>query len=207
MSLVLYYAPGACSGITINALQELGLECEYRKIDLALGEQKTADYLKINPYGKVPALLTEGKLLTENPAILIYLNSLVPGSKLLPLAADSYHQALLYSDLMWFSSSVHPSVRHVCMPAHYTTSSDVKDVVTRAKTILTVYFNIAEQRLSTSSWWYGEQWSIVDVYLHWCYSRALRGGYSLDDFPALLAHQKRVQARPSFQRRKSIENS
>ncbi len=207
MSLVLYYAPGACSGVTINALQELDLECEYRKINLASGEQKTADYLNINPYGKVPALLTEGKLLTENPAILIYLNSLIPGSKLLPVADDMYHQALLYSDLMWLSSSVHPAVRHVCMPAYYTVSSDVKDVVERARTTLTVYFNIAEKRLTTSNWWYGDQWSILDVYLHWCYTRALRGGYSLDDFPALLAHQKIVESTPSFQRRKIIENN
>ncbi|MEI6893156.1 MAG: glutathione S-transferase family protein [Colwellia sp.] len=207
MSLVLYYAPGACSGVTINALEELALECEYRKIDIASGEQKTADYLKINPNGKVPALLTEGKLLTENPAILIYLNSLVPGSKLLPAQDDMYNRSLLYSDLMWLSSSVHPSVRHVCMPSYYTVSRDVKDVVERARTALTVYFNIAEKRLTASRWWYGEQWSIFDVYLHWCYTRALRGGYSLDDFPALLAHQKIVESTPSFQRRKAIENS
>jgi len=207
MSLVLYYAPGACSGVTINAVLELGLECEFRKIDITLGEQKKDNYLKINPYGKVPALITEGKLLTENPAILLYLNSLVPGSKLMPAVKNKYHESLLSSDLMWLSSSVHPSVRHVCMPAYYTVSSDVKDVVERGRTALKVYFDIAEKRLASSSWWYGGQWSIVDVYLHWCYTRALRGGFLLDSFPVLLAHQKRVEAEPSFKRRKAIENN
>jgi len=100
MSLILYYAPGACSGVTINAVEEQGLNV-YKKIDIASGEQKTEEYLNINPYVKVPALITDGKLLTENSAILIYLNSLVAGSKLLPKVEDSYHESLFYSDLMW----------------------------------------------------------------------------------------------------------
>jgi len=205
MSLALYYSPGACSGVTINAIEELGLECEYLKVDLSLGQQKQEGYLQINPHGKVPALINDGKLLTENPAILIYLNSLVPGSKLLPATEDVFQQSIYYSDLMWFSSSFHPSVRHVCMPAFYTVSLNYDEVVERGRAALKVYFDIAEKRLSDSSYWYGEQWSIVDTYLHWCYTRALRGGYSIDDFPAILAHQKRVELRSSFLRRKAIE--
>lgn len=207
MSLVLYYSPGACSGVTINAIEELGLQCEYRKVDLSLGEQKKEEYLRINPHGKVPALLKDGRLLTENPAILIYLNSLVPGSKLVPSTEDIYQKSLFYSDLMWLSSSFHPSVRHVCMPSFYTVSHVYDDVVESGRAALKVYFDIAEERLTGSSYWYGEQWSIVDVYVHWCYTRALRGGYSLEGFPAILAHQKIVESKPSFQRRKNIENS
>ena len=207
MSLVLYYAPGACSGVTINAIEELGLACEYKKVDLASGEQKSESYLDINPHGKVPALITNGKLLTENPAILMYLNSLVPGSKLLPTAEDKYQESLQYADLMWFSSSIHPSVRHVCKPSFYTVSSDVEDVVKKGRIALTTYFDMIDKRLTTSTWWYGEQWSIVDIYLHWCYTRALQGGFSLDEFPALLTHQKRVEIKPSFLSRKVIENS
>lgn len=205
MSLVLYHTPGACSGVTINAIEALGLTCEYRKINIAAGEQKKPEYLTINPNGKVPALVTDGKLLTENPAILIYLNTLVPGSKLLPKANNDYEKSLYYSDLMWLSSTIHPAVRHVCMPAYYTISDDTQDVVARARIALKVYFDAAEKRLKTSMYWYGEQWSIFDVYLHWCYTRALRGGYALDEFPALLAHQKLVESLPSFHKRKAIE--
>jgi len=93
------------------------------------------------------------------------------------------------------------------MPSFYTVSGIVEDVVERGRTALKVYLDIAENRLTGSSYWYGEQWSIFDVYLHWCYTRALRGGYPLDDFPAILAHQKIVESRPSFQLRKTIENS
>jgi glutathione S-transferase len=92
------------------------------------------------------------------------------------------------------------------MPSFYTVSSVVEDVVERARTALKVYLDIAEKRLTKTSYWYGEEWSIVDTYLHWCYTRALRGGYSLDEFPALLAHQKLVESKPSFQRRVAIES-
>lgn len=205
MSLILYYSPGACSGVTINAIEELGLECEYRKVDLSSGQQKQEGYLQINPHGKVPALINDDKLLTENPAILIYLNSLVKGSKLLPSTEDMYQRSIYYSDLMWLSSSFHPSVRQVCKPSFYTVSSNYDDVVERGKATLKVYFDIAEKRLKKSSYWYGEQWSIVDVYLHWCYTRALRGGYSLAEFPAILEHQKMVESKQSFERRMLIE--
>ncbi|GAD90863.1 hypothetical protein VHA01S_058_00170 [Vibrio halioticoli NBRC 102217] len=205
MSLVLYYAPGACSGVTITAMIELGLECEFKKVDLASGEQKTPAYQQINPYGKVPAVTVDGQLLTENPAILIYLNSLATSSKLMPDTDCALQRSQYYSDLMWLSSSVHPSVRHVCMPSYYTQSSDTDDVVAKGIKQLILYFTMANQHLQNSTWWYGEQWSIFDTYLHWCYTRALRGGFALDSFPALLSHQQRLEARPSFAIRQQIE--
>jgi glutathione S-transferase len=57
-----------------------------------------------------------------------------------------------------------------------------------------------EQRLSGGRWWYGNRWSIVDVYLCWNYSTAASGGLDISSFPALLDHTVRVRARPSFQR-------
>jgi glutathione S-transferase len=205
MSLVLYYAPGACSGVTINAIEELGLACEYRKIDLSRGEQKSKEYLKINPFGKVPAILNQGQLLTENPAILIYLNTLSADSALIPATNDAYQQSLYYSDLMWLSSSVHPAVRHVCVPSYYTLSSDTTEVTNKGRQTLTALLTMAEERLKTSSFWYGDTWAIFDTYLHWCYTRAEKGGYSLDGFPNLQAHRQRVEAKPSFARRRTIE--
>tara|TARA_R110001583_G_scaffold22377_7_gene84001 strand:+ start:123 stop:752 length:630 start_codon:yes stop_codon:yes gene_type:complete len=207
MSLVLFYAPGACSGVTINALEELGLPCEYRKISIASGEQKSEQYLKVNPFGKVPALLVDGKLLTENPAILIYLNSLSSTTKILPEMKGAFQQSIVYSDLMWISSTLHPSIRHVCIPSYYTLSTEVDEVVERGKIALKINFDLVAQRLKNSDWWYGDEWSIADTYLHWCYTRAERGGYSLDAFPEFRAHQQRVESRASYQRRKLIENS
>ena len=54
--LTLFYAPGACSLAAHIVLEESGEKYEARKVDLAKGEQKTAEYLKIHPLGRVPAL-------------------------------------------------------------------------------------------------------------------------------------------------------
>jgi glutathione S-transferase len=205
MSLTLYYSPGACSGVTINAIKELGLACEFVRIGLSTGEHKTERYLKINPHGKVPALLAHGRLLTENPAILIYLNSLVAGSKLIPETDDAFERSVYYSDLMWLSSTVHPSVRHISVPAYYTVAEDTTDVITRGKTALTVHLQAIEQRLTVTDWWYGDHWAIMDTYLHWCYSRAQRSGFSLNNYPAILAHKERIEIMPSYKSRVEVE--
>ena len=72
--LTLYYTPGACSMAAHIVLEESGEEYEAKKVDLAGGEERTEAYLKINPLGRVPALLLDnGEPLAENTAILPFL--------------------------------------------------------------------------------------------------------------------------------------
>src|SRR5229473_2065579 len=72
--LTLFYAPGACSMASHIVLEESGEKYQPRRMDLSKGEQKTAEYLKIHPLGRVPALkLDDGSPLTENTAILPFL--------------------------------------------------------------------------------------------------------------------------------------
>jgi glutathione S-transferase len=49
-------------------------------------------------------------------------------------------------------------------------------------------------------WWYGSEWSVMDVYLSWAYNVAASGDFDLSRFPAFLSHRAAVRARPSFQR-------
>jgi Glutathione S-transferase, N-terminal domain len=68
--LTLYYTPGACSMAAHIVLEESGEEYEAKKVDLAGGEQRTEAYLKINPLGRVPALLLDnGEPLVENTLV------------------------------------------------------------------------------------------------------------------------------------------
>ena len=57
-----------------------------------------------------------------------------------------------------------------------------------------------EQRLSAEDWWYGSQWSIMDVYLCWLMGIAQLGNAPGADSPVISAHIRRVRARPSFLR-------
>ena len=72
--LTLFYAPNACSMAAHIVLEESGQKYEAKKMDLSKGEQKTPEYLKIHPLGRVPALrLDDGTPLSENTAILPFL--------------------------------------------------------------------------------------------------------------------------------------
>ncbi len=82
--LTLYFSPGACSLASHIGLEETGAPYEAKPILLAKGQQRTEEYQKINPRGKVPALSVDGKILVENTAILTYLARRFPEKKLMP---------------------------------------------------------------------------------------------------------------------------
>ena len=70
MMLKLYYSPGACALASHIALEEAGAEFELEKIDLKQGQQKTPEYLAVNPAGVTPALRTDQGVLTQNLSLI-----------------------------------------------------------------------------------------------------------------------------------------
>lgn len=203
--LFLYHAPGACSRVTMNALEEAGLEYGDQAIDLSIGEQKSAEYLKIHPGGKVPALVVDGNVLTENAAILMFLHALKPEANLLPAVDSPFEQAKLHADLIWCCSTIHPIVRQLRMPVRYT-DGDTAGVFAKGTDYLNALLPEIEARIG-DKWWYGSNWSIVDVYLYWCYFTAATTEFSLDPFPTIQSHAERVKARASFQRAQAREQA
>ena len=113
----LCYSPGACSLASHIVLQEAGAQFELVKIDLGGGEQRTEQYLKINPNGRVPALiLDDGRTLFENIGIMTYVARSVPGgAKLIP--TDPFEGARCYSLMSFFASSVHVAFAHNAGPS------------------------------------------------------------------------------------------
>ena len=114
--LALYYGPGACSMASHIVLEESGEKYEPKRMDLAKGEQRTDDYLKKNPLGRVPLLqLDDGSHLAENTAILPYL-----GKRFSLWPADGIGEAKALSTIGFFAASVHPAHAHVGRPERYT---------------------------------------------------------------------------------------
>ncbi len=198
-AIVLYHTPGACSRVSMNALEEIGLSFEDRALDLAKGEQRDPAYLAINPQGKIPALVVDGQILTENAAILLFLHRLHPDARLLPASGNMLADAKAVSDLIWCTSTVHPVVRSIRMPMRWT-EGDPAPVYARGKAMFAPIVASMAARLSAGEWWLGDQWSIIDVYLYWNYETARSGGFDLSPFPVLADHAARVRARLSFQR-------
>jgi len=197
--VILFHAPGACSRVTMNALEEIGLRYEDRAINLGAGQQRSPEYLALNPKGKVPALVLGGRTLTENAAILYFLHSRHPEARLLPDAVTTADSNVGLEDLVWCSSTVHPMVRQVRMPVRFTDGEPSGVRAHGLKHLAPVLSQIAG-RIAGGRWWYGDDWSILDVYLYWAYSTAASGGLELSAWPELINHAARVRGRPSFER-------
>jgi glutathione S-transferase len=169
------------------ALHEIGAPFESRPISLAKKENRTATFLALNPEGKVPTLLIDGRSLTEVAAILFYLAKTFPDAGLLP-EGDLEAQAQVVSWMSFIASTVHPARRQ---------GADHASAV----------YAIAEQRLGSREWAVG-RYSIADIHLFrlfWRFSNSLE--LSRTEFPNLFAHYDRMMARPAVQRTLEIEGS
>ena len=200
MKIILFHFPTACSRVTMNALEEIGIDYESRMVNLHASDQKSPEFLAINPKGKVPALSTDGYLMTENPAILGFLARLYPAASLLPRSEDSLRATQPDIDMAWCAATLHPIVRQIRNPMRWTkgeTAGIRADGIEKMHKECTGF----AERLSAGRWWYGERWSIVDSYIYWIYSTSGQGDFfPLDRYPELSEHAARVRERPSFQR-------
>ncbi|MGE0829684.1 MAG: glutathione S-transferase family protein [Hyphomonadaceae bacterium] len=196
--LRLFYAPGACSLASHIALEETGLEFEPVRMDLTTGVQLKPDYLKLNPLGRVPVLVTDRGPLTENPVILSYIAGLKPELGLLP--ADAFERACVQARMAWLSSHLHVSVAHVWRPRRFT-DDQAADAGMKAKSLEIVSKGLGElDELVRGKEWAAGQFSVLDPYLLVFRRWGARLELPMEKYPALLAHADRVAARPAAAR-------
>ena len=87
-NIVFFHSPNTRSTGTRILLEELGAPHELRVVNMKAGEQRKPAFLAVNPMGKVPAILHRGELVTEQPAIYLYLADLFPRAELAPATDD-----------------------------------------------------------------------------------------------------------------------
>ena len=185
--LTLYFSPGSSSMAVHIALHEAGVNFERRLVSLARKEQFTPEYLALNPEGKVPTLMIEGRILTEVAAILYYLAKRFPAAGLWP-DTGLEAEAQVISWMSFIASTVHPARRIG---------------VERWREV----FGIAERRLGRREWAV-ERYSIADIHLFrlfWRFVDSLKP--APDEYPGLFAHYQRMMARPAVQRTLEIESA
>lgn len=178
--LTLYFAPGASSFAVHIALHEIGVPFEARPMSFRNNDTRSAEFLKVNPAGKIPTLLIDGRPLTEVAAILFYLAKQFPEAKLLP-HGDIEAEAQAISWMSFVASTLHPARRQGL--------DHVRQV-----------YRIADQRLGTG-WTLGAHYSIADIHLFRLYWRMFNSLHPAPgEFPHLDAHYARMMARPAVQR-------
>jgi len=202
--LVLYHTPCACSRVVLNAIEEIGEPYTEAPITLSKGEQYSPEYLAINPKGKVPCVVDDGVIYTEAPAILYHLASTRPEANLLPKTTDGLPKIECLSDMIWCSSALHPDMNKVVFPQN-TSALDADGIRERSVEKLSKSAGQISERYADSPWYYGADWSIMDMYVTWIFNLAGQYGFPLADYPALVDLIARVKARPSFQRARAVE--
>lgn len=184
------------------SLEEAGVEFESRLVAHRAGEHKNKSYLQLNPSGKVPALVAEGRALAENVAIISYLSKRFPEARLLPRTTDPFEAASFLSDLSFCASVLHPLVTRIRIPSKFCDLPDTSENVWRlAATEMKFHFQRIEDRLAGAGpWWYGERWSALDAYLFWVWFRVTGAGFPTLHYPAFSKHADLMALRPSTQR-------
>lgn len=159
----LYYSPGACSLAPHVALREIGTAFELVRVSVADKENFSADYLRVNPRGRVPALEIDGRVVTEAPALLVTIASLKPEADLLPPAGTAdFARALEW--IAWFSSSLHIAYACYWRPERFLPAgADTAALVGHGRATIERMNAEVEERL-VGPWLLGERFSLADVY-------------------------------------------
>lgn len=196
----LYYSPGACSLAPHIVLEELDVAYDTVRISLAEGEQKKSKYLKINPHGRVPALVVDGKVLTECTAILAYLGGGYPARSLWP--RETWKQAQALALMSWLSSSVHIAVAGIWRPERYSADTATHtSIKATSRATLEKYFTEINTLLTGKIFVMGSQYTVCDPYLLVFYRWGNRLGIDMkQQYPEWTKHALRVFSRPTVKR-------
>jgi glutathione S-transferase len=205
----LFYSPGASSLAPHIVLEEIGRPYELELVSAAGGrDMRSADSQAVNPKGRVPALTgvagqigSGEQVLTEAPAILVFLARSNPATGLLP--ADPAREARCLEWLSWLSGTVHAvSFGQLWRPARFS-ADEAHHAAIRAKgkeSILQQYAYIESLLSDGSTWAVSGGYSVVDPYLMVFYYWGLRLGLDMKTrYPAWARLTAKTLERPAVQ--------
>ena len=197
----LYSAANTCAQAVLIALYEAGAQFTLKTLSFANHEQRSPEYLAISPKGRVPALVTPRGVLTEVPALLLYVAQTWPQAALAPLD-DPFALAQMQEFNAYLASTVH--IAHAHRPRAYRWADDeAAQAAMRAKVPQNMRecFDVIENHyLGDKRWVMGEQFSVADGYLYTVAGWLQADGVDSAEFPRVAAHAERMRARPSVQR-------
>ena len=201
MKLELYFAPGACSFVPHVGLEAIkastGQDFEPKMVRLHKGEQKSPEYLAINPNGQVPVLVVDGKPLNQIVAICDFLDRSFPRAGLLPAEPWARTQAL--SQLAWMNNSVHPTFTQIFRAGDFVDGEAPQAELKRnaAGRFRRHLERIQGMTSGAAPYWFGANLSFHDAYAFTFLRWGGIAGINPDDLSALKKYVERVmQAAP-----------
>ena len=206
MTARFYYSPRSCALASHIVLEHVGADFEAIRLDFQANQQRSAEYLAINAKGRVPALVTERGVITETPAILLYLAQTHPQSGVAPLN-DPFALAELQAVNSWFCSTVHVVHAHGTRGARWADeASALQAMKAKVAQNMTDCFDWIERELLRGPWVMGKDFSVADPYLFTLTLWLMQNGVELARFPRVADHYQRMLALPAVQKIAPLHN-
>lgn len=191
-SFVLHFAPHTCSLASHIVLKEVDANYTINRIDFSKTQQQSAEYLRINPKGRVPALETPQGILTETPAMLVYIAQMHPEANLAPLK-DPFALAAIQEFNSYLCSTVHVAHAHRMRGTRW--ADDPNAIIAMQKKVpesVGACYDYIEANYLKGPWVMGEQYTIADPYLFTLAQWLEKDGVDLDRVPKVVDHRERM---------------
>lgn len=198
MSVVFYWHPMSSATPVACALAELGVAHDRVRIDIRNGEQRTPEYLAINPNGKVPCLVVDGTPIFEGLAIHLWLGDRFGVARGLWPAADAPERLQALSWCAWAYVTYAAMINRLMLS---TREGPLRDGVQAAAAGqgAAELLALLEDRLAGQPWMLGSEYSLVDLVVAQVVGYGTYVGAGVDAYPAVAAWLAQVQARPAMQ--------
>ena len=193
----LYWSPRSRSFSALWLMEETGEPYERVLTDISTGAQKKAEYLAINPMGKVPALQDGDATLAEAAAICAYVAERYPQAKLAPALGDPRRAKYLYW-LFFGPGCVEPAMVQLATKIEMNPMSAGWGDAQRV-------FDVLDVCLQKGPWLLGESFSAADIVIGYALRLAENIGLAKDFGPNVAAYWQRLQTRDGFKRAVAAE--
>ena len=195
----LYFAKGTIAVAPAITLEEAGLAYAPVAINFAAGEQTKPEYLKLNPKGRVPALvLDDGTVLTEAGALLDYIAALAPAAGLVPASPED--AAHMRSVMYYLASTMHVAHAHKMRGSRWADQqSSFDDMTAKVPETMAASAAFVEAECLRGDFVVGDAISLADPYLFVVCNWLEGDGVAVSDYPKIAAFLERMQARDSVQ--------
>ena len=196
----LYYAPHTCSLASHIALTDAGATYELKRIDFNTTEQKSPNYVAINPKARVPAMITPRGILTETPAMLAFIAQSFPAARLAPMD-DPFAFAEIQSFNSYLCSTLHVAHAHRMRghrwaddPASFT------DMQRKVPQSVGACYELIENGMLKGPWVMGAAYTIADPYLFTLAQWLEDDGVDPSRIPRVIEHRSRMADMPNVKK-------
>ena len=196
--MILYHSPSTAALVVHWLLIELDLPHEIRSLDFETREQKSPEYLKLNPGGVVPTLVIDGQAICEAAAIAMHLGDVYPERGMAP-APGTPERAQYYQWMFFLANTLQPAYRAWFYPTEPAGEANVEASKLQARgRIEWAWARVAAHLETGGPFLLGERLSVADFLMTMLMRWSRNMPRPTDTWPPLKAHAQRMKARPSF---------